>query len=207
MLCLAMLSWGGCAVGGGEADLTTFEGVLAEARAADYWALDKLEDGSVTYDELEWAEDQWARCVEGLGLNLTASEPFRNPVDGTLAGLLWDWNGQDPKPDPDQAEFGEKVNGCYDHYDLELLTWGYTASTGGVMDEPLRQYVLECLNELGLAPAPEFRSLAELVEDPAIGLERGSVVMNCAEAGVGELYPEVPYFGGSYRRPCDGSPA
>ncbi|MDR0365769.1 MAG: hypothetical protein LBH68_02920, partial [Bifidobacteriaceae bacterium] len=71
-----------------------------------------------------------ARCIEGLGLNLVALDPFPDPVDGTLAGQSWDWNGEGTKPDPNSPEFGDKVNSCYDDFSLDLLTWGFKASSG-----------------------------------------------------------------------------
>ncbi|MDR1633681.1 MAG: hypothetical protein LBS27_01895 [Bifidobacteriaceae bacterium] len=191
-LALTASALAGCAGDAGEAPApTTFEGVLAEATERGYWALDRLEDGEVTFDELEWAHDQWEGCVNQIGYNVIALDSWRSPVDGTLGGLWYDWNGQEPAPDQDDPVLGEKIEACFADFDLELLSLAYSVGHEQVMDEPLRQYTLECLGEADLKPDPSDQSVPDLMADPGVGEGAFYLVEACVTKGVEELYPEV----------------
>jgi hypothetical protein len=180
----------------------TLEDVIEDARAAQYWALDRIEDGEVSGEDWTWAHDQWRGCIEGAGVNLVADEPFVNPVNGYFAGFTFRWNGAQPAPDMRNGPAREVIADCDKRFGSEYLEAVQRAGYSAVTDQELIDFVVRCLDRNGVEVSGSATNLPEITTE--MGSRRGGrigIVDTCTWLGLKELFPgiELPYL--EYGRP------
>ncbi|MDR1189555.1 MAG: hypothetical protein LBK95_19245 [Bifidobacteriaceae bacterium] len=196
------------AVGPGTAGCTspvpqnpeTLEEVERAAEAADYWASDRIEDGSVTWEDLEWAHRQWRDCVEALDGVVATGDSWVNPVTGYFGGFDWSAIEEEVPSDTWDEAMVKGLSSCDTEFSPEHLDLAYRATHEPVVDPPLLEFVIDCLDGAGVEVDRSRTNLRALAEDTAG--EAGStplgyhvpLVDGCIGEGLAELYPNLPEF-------------
>ncbi|MDR1441191.1 MAG: hypothetical protein LBJ02_02175 [Bifidobacteriaceae bacterium] len=168
---------------------TSLEDLAKQAKREGYWAADLMRDGEVTWADLEWAHDQWRQCMEDAVPGLITLDPDVSPIDGSFAGYEMDWEGDGPESIPEGLS-GEQARACDKYSDHTYLDQAYLAAHEPVMAQPLREYVIECLAEVGTGVKPDSTNAAKIAQD--LGLPpTAPIVGGCVNAGIRELYPDL----------------
>jgi hypothetical protein len=171
-------------------DRDSLEGVLAAARADHYWALDLMEDGEASWEDLETAHQAWQDCIDQTGLGLVTAAPRKSPADGYFEGY---WLDADPGRDQSDlsAADWEKVDACRAAFDLEYLQEAYAHTHPAVMAPDLREYVVKCVAGPEAELDPDSVNAQQLAAD--LGVDPESYLLwTCVAEGENELYPYPP---------------
>jgi hypothetical protein len=171
-----------------------YNAVLKAARADRYWALPMIEDGEVTWAEIETAHAQWSECVRQTGLDVTPAALRRSPVDGAFGrGQVSVHSLEIPAGLSRYEEiklFGDPaLEDCRRKFDLGYLQDAYTATHEPVMEPRLREHVADCLAQaVGGAADPASVNAEQIAED--FGVDPDSSVMGgCIWHDLDDLFP------------------
>ncbi|MDR0626342.1 MAG: hypothetical protein LBG11_03640 [Bifidobacteriaceae bacterium] len=171
-------------------DLESFDGLLRAARAEDYWALNLMEDGEVTWHDLEIAHEAWRDCMDRTGLRLVIAEPRVSPIDGRFDGYWWEFPQAEAPDTPGGLGFDESINGCIEDLDPVYLSAAYDVTHEEFMEPVLRQYVTECLSDVGTGVYPTSINAEQIAADLGIDAD-SSVMRDCIIEGEEELFPRT----------------
>jgi hypothetical protein len=175
-------------------DLETFDDILEAAEADEYWALDRLRDGEVSWEDLEFAHERWRECVEGLGLKLHTVDSWTDPTTGYFAGWRIEWDDPDNIPDLREHPQREAYNACMTASDPAYLEMAYQATHEPVFDPALFGYLLNCLRQSGMDVDRSATTVREVAT--SLGAEEGRklpIIHTCVNEGVKQLYPDIGF--------------
>lgn len=139
------------------------------------WALG---DGVVTVMEYHMAVDRFVTCVRDAGYEV--SEPVLSPIDGL--SLLYDI-----VPSGEPRIYNDAVQSCNLSH-ISLTEPAFVESQSQVMNETLRQAVVECLRGQGITVTGEERNATEF----AAVTRNNQVTLNCVFDSTHKLFPELP---------------
>jgi hypothetical protein len=139
------------------------------------WALG---DGVVTVTEYHLAVDRFITCVRDAGYEV--SRPVLSPIDGL--SLLYDI-----APSGEPKIYNDAVQTCNLSH-LSLTEPAFVESQSQVMNETLRQAVVECLRSQGSPATGEERNATEF----ATTTRNNEIVLGCVVDSTHKLFPELP---------------
>jgi hypothetical protein len=162
----------------------TFDRVVADAHegGASSDQLELLADGEATKDDIARAYENYARCVERVGMIM--SEPAVNPVDGWRLTVDIDANGITDEGVAEQAQacqFGEVM----------FVDFAYEVTHEDEMAADLMTAVQGCMRDRSLETTGVERNMHDLLPDGSADEARAAAVQACINGTAFKLYPNA----------------